>query len=255
MRRLAPAVVFVAVLSLGASASGPVAPPTDAERHSFQFTRAIYTGGGRGWGRGGGRGGGAWATDYPAADWHFGVVARRVTNLDAYADQNAIRLDDPELRRFPFLYAVEVGQMELTDAEVDGLRSYLQAGGFLVVDDFWGTYEWQRFEQNIRRVFPDRPIEELSMDDELFRAFYRIDELVQVPALNNVRRGRTWERDGYVPRVFGIRDDNGRLMVAINWNTDLGDAWEWADSPHYPLEYSTFAYEMGVNLVVHAMSH
>ena len=251
MRRLIPAVVFVAVLSLGASASGRSRPPGDAERHSFQFTRAVYSGGMRGWG---GRAG-AWATDYPAADRHFGVVARRVTNIDAYPGENAVRLDDPMLRRFPFLYAVEVGHMALTQPEIEGLRSYLLAGGFLVVDDFWGTYEWRQFEENIRAVFPDRPIEELGPDDEVFRAFYRIDEIVQVPAINNVRRGRTWERDGYDPRTFGIRADDGRLMVVINWNTDLGDAWEHADDPRYPLEYSTFAYEMGVNLVVYGMSH
>ena len=251
MRRLVPAVVIVAVLSLGASASGPAVPGNPAERHSFQFTRAMYSGGSWGWGRRGG----AWATDFPEAEWHFTVVARRVTNLDAYREHNALRLDDPELRRFPFLYAVEVGHMSLTDAEVEGLRSYLLAGGFLVVDDFWGTEEWHRFERNIRRVFPDRAIEELTLEDELFRAFYRIDEIVQVPAINNVWRGRTWERDGYVPHVFGIRDDEGRLMVVINWNTDLGDAWEHADDARYPLQYSTYAFEMGVNLVVHAMSH
>lgn len=249
MRRSVPAVVFVAVLSLGASASEPGAPITDAERHSFQFTRAIYSGGG--WGRRGG----SWATDYPEADWHFTVVAKRVTNLDVYEDQNAIRLDDPELRRFPFLYAVEVGRMMLTEAEVEGLRGYLLAGGTLVVDDFWGTYEWQQFEHNIRRVFPDREIEELALDDELFRAFYRIDEIVQVPSIYNALRGRTWERDGYDPRVLGIRDERGRLMVMINWNTDLGDAWEHADDPDYPLPYSTYAYEMGVNMIIHAMSH
>jgi hypothetical protein len=86
-------------------------------------------------------------------------------------------------------------------------HSYLLAGGFLVVDDFWGTREWESFERNMGRVFPDRRIQD------------------------------------------------GRLMVVINWNTDLGDAWEWAEQPHYPLKYSTFAYEMGVNLIIHAMSH
>ncbi|HUG42041.1 MAG TPA: DUF4159 domain-containing protein [Longimicrobiales bacterium] len=251
MRRTVPAIMCVAVLSLGASASGREPAPTPAERHSFQFTRAVYTSGGWGWGRRGG----AWATDYPKADLQFLVVARRVTNLDAYPEENAIRLDDPALRRHPFLYAVEVGQMALTDAEVAGLRSHLLAGGFLVVDDFWGTYQWEQFERNIRRVFPDRPIEELASDDGIFRAFYRIDEVVQVPSINNIRRGRTWEQDGYVPRVFGIRAEDGRLMVVINWNTDLGDAWEWAEQPDYPLVYSTFAYQMGVNLIVHAMSH
>ena len=217
--------------------------------HSFYFTRAAYSSGMRGWRRGR-----AWQTDYPKADRQFLVVLKRVTNLDAFGYEHAVRLDDPSLRRFPFLYAVEVGYMELTEAEVSGLRSYLEAGGFLVVDDFWGTREWASFERTMRRVLPGRPIVDLPRDHPVFRTYYDIDEVVQVPAVSNVGRGRTWERDGRVPQVRGIFDDDGRLMVAINWNTDLGDAWEWADIPEYPLEYSTFAYRMGVNLIVYAMS-
>jgi hypothetical protein len=264
VRRLIPPLVVVAVVSLAAAAEPASTAAVQARAeprpgasgspesigHSFYFTRAAYRGS-----RGGWWGRAAWSTDYPKADRQFLVVLRRVTNLDAYALENAIALDDPDLRRYPFLYAVEVGHMALSDAEVGALRDYLLAGGFLVVDDFWGTLEWEVFEANMRRVFPDRDIVELPPDHEVFRAYYRIDELVQVPAVNNVRRGRTWERDGRVPHARGIFDDAGRLMVAINWNTDLGDAWEWADIPEYPLEYSTFAYEMGVNLILYAMSH
>lgn len=232
-----------------ASARTDQAVPRDPVPHSFYFTRAAYGSGSRGWRRSR-----AWSTDYPKADRQFLVVLQRVTNLDASGWENAIRLDDPELRRYPFLYAVEVGYMDLAPAEVEGLRSYLLAGGFLVVDDFWGSQEWASFERNIRRVFPDRPIVELPPDHPVFATYYDIDEIMQVPSVNNAMRGRTWERDGYTPHVLGIFDDDGRLMVAINWNTDLGDAWEWADIPEYPLEYSTFAYEMGVNLIVYAMS-
>ena len=89
-----------------------------------------------------------------------------------------------------------------------------------------------------------------------YTAFYEIDEILQVPNVRNgVRGGPTHQSDGYIPMVRGIHDENGRLMVVINWNTDLGDAWEWADNPYYPLKYSTYAYEMGVNMIVYAMSH
>ncbi|MEJ2504403.1 MAG: DUF4159 domain-containing protein [Gemmatimonadota bacterium] len=274
MRRTLPPTVGVALLSLSLSTAAPMVgagastagaatpdlgpipglpgPPLQdvgLPSHSFYFARAAYPGSVSRW-----RGRASWSTDYPKADRQFLVVLRRVTNLDAYAEAHPVRLDDPELRRYPFLYAVEVGRMELGDAEATALREYLLAGGFLVVDDFWGTYEWASFERNIRKVFPDRPIVELPRDHEVFRTFYRIDEIVQVPAVNNIY-GRTWERDGRVPHVRGIFGDDGRLLVAINWNTDLGDAWEWADIPEYPLEYSTFAYQMGVNLIVYAMSH
>lgn len=228
--------------------------------HEFYFTRAIYSdwrGGGRRYGEGR-FSGGSWSVDYPEADQHFTIVARRLGNLDAYEGQNAVALDDPELRRFPFLYALEVGRgggMNLSDAEVRGLRDYLTAGGFLVIDDFWGTRDWANFEREITRVLPGRPIVDIPMDHTLFRIFYDIEEILQVPSINNARRGQTWEQDGYVPHVRGIFDDQGRPMVVINWNTDLGDAWEWADDPWYPLTYSTFAFEMGMNMVMYAMTH
>jgi hypothetical protein len=223
--------------------------------HEFYFTRAIYSSYGRPGLRGFGRGG-SWDTDYPKADRQFLIVIEEILGLDAFDFENAVSLADPELRRYPFLYALEVGRMELTEEEVRGLRDYLYAGGFLVVDDFWGTQEWNVFEYNMRRVLPGRPFVELDLDHPLFQAFYEIDEIKQVPNVNNGRRGGpTWERDGFEPHVLGIFDDNDRLMVVINWNTDLGDAWEWAEDPYYPLELSTFAYEMGANLIVYGMSH
>ena len=231
------------------TAHGPDGAPP--EWHEFYFTRAAYTSYRRGWGRGGG----AWATDYPKADRQFLTVLRRLTNLDAFECENAVLLDDPRLRRYPFLYALEVGYMSLSQPEVDGLRDYLTAGGTLIIDDFWGSQEWLHFEYQMSLVFPGRPIVDLEMDHPLFSTFYEIDEILQVPAFRRAYYGGYSERDGYVPYVKGIMDDDGRLMVIVNWNTDLGDAWEWAEQPTYPLDRSTFAYQMGVNMIVYAMSH
>lgn len=227
--------------------------PGPTEYREFYFTRAIYSDYGGGfWGRRRP----SWATDFPKADHQFLVVLKRLIGIDAYDRENAVPLDDPALRRFPFIYAVEVGRMDLTESEVQGLRSYLEAGGFLVVDDFWGSREWANFEYQMARVFPGRTIEPLPMDHPLFNMVYDIDEIRQVPNVGNgTRGGPTHERDGFVPQVLGISDDDGRLMVVVNWNTDLGDAWEWAENPFYPLEYSTFAYEMGVNMIVYGLSH
>lgn len=222
--------------------------------HDFYFTRGIYSDYSRGFYRGS-----RWRIDYPKADIQFLIGLRRLTNIDAYDRENAIALDDPNLRRYPFLYILEVGYMNLTEAEVGGLRSYLLAGGFLVVDDFWGTYEWRTFETQMRRVLPDRPIVDIPLEHPVFNVFYNIEELVQVPNLSQGRAapfgGRTFEQDGYEPQAKGILDDDGRLMVLINWNTDLGDAWEWADDPYYPLRFSTFAYEMGINFIIYAMTN
>ena len=226
----------------------PTLTNPSADAREFFFTRAIYSGGG--YRRG------SWAVDYPKADRQFLTIIDRLVDLDAYERENAVRLDDPGLRKFPFLYTLEVGYMYLTEPEVKGLRDYLLAGGFLMVDDFWGTYEWENFEHEIRQVLPEFEIVDLDIDHPIFTTFYEIDEIMQIPNVNQgVRGGPTHERDGYVPMVKGIHDENGRLMVVINWNTDLGDAWEWADNPYYPIKYSTYAYEMGVNMIVYAMSH
>ncbi len=216
----------------------------------FYFTRAVYSSAGRRFRRP------RWATDYPKADRQFLTVLTRLIDIDAYEMENAVRLDDPALRRFPFLYALEVGDMAMTEAEIEGLRSYLEAGGFLMIDDFWGSWQWSNFEQEMQRLLPGRPIVDLPLDHPIFHMVYDIQEIVQVPEVNRgVYGGPTHEQDGYTAAARGIFDDSGRLMVGINWNTDLGDAWEWADHPYYPLKYSTFAFELGVNFIVYAMSH
>ncbi len=220
--------------------------PAHQRPHDFYFTRAAYSS--YGW-----RG---WHVDYPKADRQFLIGLQRLTNLDSYEGENGVLLTDPDLGRYPFLYAVEVGYMAMTEEEVRALRRYLLSGGFLVVDDFWGTDEWRNFAHEMGRVLPGRPIEDVPLDHPVFRAFYEVDEIVQVPNVGQgMRGGPTWERDGYVPGVKGIFDDERRLMVLANWNTDLGDAWEWAENPYYPLRYSTYAYEMGVNFIIYAMTH
>ncbi len=237
-------------------------------RHEFYWTRAAYTdvfgqyaGGsgsrGRRW-----RGRPFWTTDYPKADRQFLVVLKRMIRLNVYGAEHPVGLADPALRRYPVIYAVEVGHMDLTQDEVHGLRDYLNAGGFLIVDDFWGPREWDQFEYNMRRVLPGRPIVELPRHHPIFSAYYQIDSTIQVPNVGNaeaITRGypgaHTWEHGGYVPHVRGILDDKGRLMVVINFNTDLGDAWEWAEDPMYPLRYSTYACEMAANMIVYGMSH
>jgi hypothetical protein len=233
-------------------ASGPEAPPGNS--HEFYFTRGIYSGEFDDYDEGG-----RWAIDYPKADHQFLVALKRLSVVDAYGSDNAIELTDPRLRQFPLLYTVEVGSMSLTEAEALALRNYLLAGGLLVIDDFWGSWAWDQFLTQMQLVFPDRAIVEVPPDHPVFNVFYNIDRVIQVP---NVRQGwgaqyggPTHEYDGIVPHVRGIFDDDGRLMVLINWNTDLGDAWEWADHPEYPLKFSTYAFEIGINFVIYGMTH
>jgi hypothetical protein len=255
-------VLLVTLSGLGLSPvpaeRSPGTPPQAAQAdddfpHEFYFTRAIYSGFNYGYGRGRG----SWTIDYPKADNQFLVGVLRLMRIDAYPHDHAVALDDPQLYRFPFLYAVEIGRgMNLTDEEVAALRRYLFAGGFLVVDDFWGSLEWANAEFQLHRVLPEYQIVEIPLDHPLFHGMYDVKEIKQVPNVNNgCLGGPYWEQDGYEPHVLGIFDDQQRLLVVINWNTDLGDAWEWAEQPCYPLDRSTYAWEMGINYIVYGMSH
>jgi hypothetical protein len=109
----------------------------------------------------------------------------------------------------------------------------------------------------MRKVFPDRTIEKLPLTHEVFHTFFDIDRVMQIPNIDNgCRGGRTWEDPSDTnPGFFGIKDENGRLMVMITYNSDLGDAWEWMDQPCYPELYSGQAYRMGLNFIIYAMTH
>ena len=234
------------VASLNSTLAIDGSQPYSYNEREFTFSRLMYNGGSWGYK--------FWGTDFPQAERHLMTAMKRLTNIRTAATEHPIRIADPEIFRYPFVYAVEVGQMKLSSEEATILRKYLTRGGFLVVDDFWGSREWVHFESQIGKVFPDRPIFEIPMDHELFHCFYDIEEIVQVPAYGR-HFGATYEEDGYVARCLGIADDNGRLMVVINWNTDLGDAWEWVDRHQYPAQFSTPALKLGINMVVYAMSH
>jgi hypothetical protein len=214
----------------------------------FSFARLVYSGG-TGWRYG------AWATDSPKADVTFVAGVKRLTNIDVRESPFFIPLTSKEIFKYPFLYAVEVSYMELSREEADILREYLLRGGFFVVDDFHGTKEWANFEGQLRKVFPNCKIEEIPSTHPIFHCFFDINELIQIPGAQMLYSGRTYEKDGVVPHFRGVLDENGRIMVMINFNSDLGDAWEWADVPYYPEKYSTAAYRLGINYIVYSMTH
>ena len=196
-----------------------------------------------------------WLTDWPDADYHFLSGIRRLTSVQVSEDGVRLSLLDEELFDYPWLYAVEVGYWSLSDEEIDRLREYLSRGGFLIVDDFHGSYEWMGFLDSMEKVFPDRPIVEIPVEDEVMHVLYDLDKKIQIPGMQFLMSGLTYEEDGYVPYWRGIYDDQGRLMVAINFNMDLGDAWEHADWPAYPEQMTALAYRFGINYVIYAMTH
>jgi hypothetical protein len=239
--------------------------PSDyQEKTEFVFGRLMYPNAsfsGRGfrgrfgndW-REGGRGV-FWTMDYPRSDRHFMLALRRLSRVHARSVEQPVNLDEGDQYDWPWLYGVEVGHWKLTGEQVTGMREYLLRGGFFMCDDFHGTTEWDNFIEGMKRVFPNRPIVEIDDADAIFHTIYDLDNRFQVPGAQYLYSHRVAEKDGTVPHWRGIYDDRGRLMVAICFNMDLGDSWEWADIPAYPARFSDLGIRIGVNYVVYAMTH
>lgn len=196
-----------------------------------------------------------WEIDAPAAERHLLQGLRRLSAIDARPSGASVHPNEPDLFDFPFLYVVEAGHWDLTDTEVARIREYLLRGGFIMFDDFHGSEEWSYFMNGIRRIFPERPVEDLESDSEVFHVLFDMQHREQIPGYQMVFSHRTYERDGVVPHWRGIRDDDGRLMALINHNMDLGDAWEHADWPDYPERYTAMAYRQAINSIIYAMTH
>jgi hypothetical protein len=240
-------------------------PPDYEEKTEWAFARLMYPNmPGMGFGRRrfgsdnwqeGGRGI-FWTMDYPRSDRHFSQALRRLTRVHARSVEQPINLDEGDQYDWPWLYGVEVGHWNLTDAQVKSFREFLDRGGFFMCDDFHGVQEWAVFIHSMNRVFPDRQIVDIPNDDPIFHNVYDLDDRYQVPGESVwVRRHMTYENEGRDPKWRGIYDAKGRLVVAICHNMDLGDSWEHADNPEYPQKFSAMGIRIGVNYVLYAMSH
>jgi len=202
------------------------------------------------------RGGTTWTIDYPRNDRHVAAAVRRLTVVHARSVEQPVNLDDgDDVFNWPWLYAVEVGTWDLTDAQAAKLREYLLRGGFLMVDDFHGTFEWTVFIKTMQRVFPDRPVVDIAGDDPIFRTLWDMSDRFQVPGAQFLYSGRTYENDGVAPRWRAVYDDKGRIMVAICHNMDLGDSVEHSDDPEYPEKYSAQGVRTFINYLVYTMTH
>ena len=234
--------------------SGESEPPRAVRETpgEFQFVRLAYTA--NRYGQGNWRRQ-MWQTDWPDAEHHFLQGISRLTRVAAAEQGRILTPLDQSIYDFPWIYAVEVGYWHLNTQEAARLRDYLLRGGFLMVDDFHGAWEWSSFVASMQRVFPDRPIVDIPEDDEAFHVIYDLDHRIQIPSRMYTYTGQTWEKGGVTPHWRGIYDDNGRLMVTINFNMDIGDAWEHADWPDYPENMTALAYRFGINYLIYAMTH
>jgi hypothetical protein len=200
-----------------------------------------------------------WTIDYPRSDRHLAMAIRRLTRIDAKSAEQPINLDtDDDVFNYPWLYAVEVGHWELTDSQIAKFREFLERGGFFMCDDFHGFVEWSVFLNTMNKVFPNRKIVDLPDDAAIFHTVFDLDQRYQVPGMQFVYTHSICEKceaGGATPRFRGIFDDNGRLMVVMCHNMDLGDSWENADEPTYPAKFSELGIRIGVNYLIYAFTH
>lgn len=249
---------FAQFRSRGFGGSG-MAPKQFPDR-DFAICRLIYTEGQRF--------AGGWQTDYPLGDRNlsirFGELTRtRVSRApDGSRNHYLVRATDDQLFQCPFLIAGDVGSADFTPAEAERLRDYFLKGGFLWTDDMWGDDEWEVWMVQIAKVLPpDKyPIVDVPVSDPIFRSQFVVDHMPQIPNFPHWSRnsGDTSERGEYsrVPRFHAIRDEHGRIMVAMTRNTDIADAWEReGENPEYFYRFSPTGYALGVNVLLHALTH
>ena len=260
MRRVAAAGILAALLAVGVLFSqeefGFIGSYEDArsidqptnDTDQIVFTRLIYNGRIPGYLKN-------WYTDYPKADRQLIMGVKRLTNLDMADHERAIAITDPSLFKYPFVYTSEPGQMVLSAEDAKIMREYLERGGFWVLDDFWGSFEWANMETQMKKVLPNGEIKTIPPDHPIFHMMFDVNKVVQVPSLAYIYTGITYEQDGFEAECKGIWDEHGRLLVVINHNTDLGDAYEWADEPRYANQFGGYAYRMAINTILYALTH
>ena len=267
-RRLRIAVVAIAVIvGLSASAAAQRGFRRFREREleisnvayngQFTFVRVNYTTAPGGYWY---QGLPAWSHGYPIAEQNLMRILNEISDLAPRTEEiNSLRLDDPELFKYPVAYIIEVGWWEMTDSEATSLRAYLQKGGFLIVDDFkvagfsggfagMGGGGWDTFEQNIKRALPDVRFFDMSPHDPIFHSFFEINRLDVIPQAYNAGQ----------PVFRGVYEDNDpakRLQIIINYNTDVSQFWEWSGRGLRPVDDTNEAYKLGVNYIMYGMTH
>ena len=224
----------------------PAPDPPDAwEEGEFVFARLRY----RSF-----RGRARWGTDANKSERLFLQGLRRLTRVETRSVEEIVDVDSDGMYNWPFLYAVAAGDWTISEPQAARLQQFFERGGTLMVDDFHGLPEWERFMQVMNRVIPGNTILEIPDDDPIFHTVYDLSERVQISGWNIVY-GSPYERGGIEPHWRALLDSRGRIAVMICFNMDVGDAWEWSDHPLYPERLASLAYRLGVNYVTYAMSH
>ena len=227
----------------------------------FNFCRVVFASDFRG-------DGANWSVDYPRADINLSIRLSELTKtsisrLPSGEPNNLLgRLTDPGLFECPFIMMTEVGAASIPDEEAAQLRVYLEKGGFLWADDFWGSYAWDWWEAQLRKALPadEFPIVDLPLDHPLFHTLFEVQHTPQIPSISfwAGSGGSTSERgeDSAIVHTRAVLDRRGRMIVLMTHNTDLGDSFEReADDPQYFYQMSVPGYAFGINALVYVMTH
>jgi hypothetical protein len=199
----------------------------------------------------------AWAHGYPVSEHNLMKIMTEITQLGPHVDDlNVMALDDPELFKYPVAYIIEPGWWTMTDGEAAAFRTYIQKGGFVIVDDFkvrgWGGGlgggGWENFEEQMNRVLPGVRFLEMDPAHAIFHVFFEITSLDNFPQAYNT--GRAIFRG-----VFEDNDPQKRLQMIINYNTDVSQFWEWSGRGLRPIDETNEAYKLGVNYVIYGLTH
>ena len=230
--------------------------PTDAnEKDEWVFARFRYNSAGGFDDFGGFRGFRRWAADYPKSDRQLVLGVHRLTRIATQPIEHVVDADDEDVFDWPWIFVEDPGQWRVTEETAKRLREYLERGGFLVLDDTHGDFEWANEMEGVHMILPDAVVEELADNDEIFHVLYDLDERFQIPGTRYIWGNRQYTPDSAVPHWRAIRDKKGRIVIAIWHNSDVGDAWEWADSPNYPERATSLAYRLAINYIIYSMTH
>ena len=200
----------------------------------------------------------SWVHGYPIAEEHLMKIMNDISYLRVRTDEaNVLTLDDPELFKYPVAYIIEVGWWTLTDREAAGLRTYIQKGGFVIVDDFkmlgWRGNDsggWEPFEANMKRVLPGVQFYDMDPSHPIFHSFFEIDNRI----LDNFPQAYNSGRPIF-KGVYENNDPSKRLVMIVNYNTDISQFWEWSGRGLRPVDETNEAYKLGVNYLIYGMTH
>ena len=140
--------------------------------------------------------GDGWDTDYPYSDINFMTRFSQLTTAkirrdgDGMPEHVVVTLFDDTIFEYPFVFMSDVGTVGFSPMEVERLQDYLFRGCVLYVDDFWGERAWAHWKHEIGKVLPpdDYPIVDVPLDHVIFRTFYTIREISQIPSIHYWRR-------------------------------------------------------------------